>query len=202
MSYIFLDKISNQPHFPKPSHSSDESWRSALVQPVAVPNLAHTGIRSAFTFTGQPVLRPDGSISNALRRHIATEYKELPQMPTAYDPLDMAFRDKEKRRRKARLIKQRVLEAKRAREEQLHLEQENERETEGKPELTVDVDALQLEPSLTETQLSAMSKIMTRRPVSPERQKKPFSNDSLFNALLDSQVGGNGDRWDLNDMLR
>ena len=80
----------------KDEELESQDWRKLLVQPVAVPNLAHTGIRSAFTHTGVPTLRPDGTVSAACKRHIAEEFKNLPQNPVVYDPLDMTRRDKEK----------------------------------------------------------------------------------------------------------
>jgi hypothetical protein len=46
MSNIFLDKISTTAHMKKDEELESEPWRKVLVQPVAVPNLAHTGIRS------------------------------------------------------------------------------------------------------------------------------------------------------------
>jgi hypothetical protein len=170
-----------------------------------VPNLAHTGIRSNFTFTGEPVLRPDGSVSNLLRRHIANGFKELPMNPksTVLDRNDMAYRDKEKRRMKGERMERRLRE--RRAQEQLEAEKGRPEELEEGSESYGnggvggggDFD----EPSLNETQLSAMEKIVSRRPTSPERQKKPFSDDSLFTALLENQVGGNGDRWDLAETL-
>lgn len=59
------------------------------------------------------------------------------------------------------------------------------------------------EPELSQTQLSAMSHVAKTRSTGVqenERQKKPFSEASLFTALLESQVAG-GDRWDLEEML-
>ena len=58
----------------------------------------------SFTFTGMSTLRPDGTVSNACKRHIRREFRELPKQTTAYDPLDMSVRDKEKRLRKAQKL--------------------------------------------------------------------------------------------------
>ena len=96
MSNIFLDKIATSAHMRKDEELERQDWRKLLVQPVAVPNLAHTGIRSAYSYSGVPALRPDGTVSSACKRHIAKEFKNLPQNTTAYDPLDMTRRDKEK----------------------------------------------------------------------------------------------------------
>ena len=190
MAFVFLDKISTSAHLPKPA-SNHESWRHTLIQPVAVPNLAHTGIRSSFTFTGEPVLRPDGSVSNLLRRHIRDINKNLPKDPRGgcVDVNDMANRDKVRRSTKAKRIEKKA--SVRRTKSRAGLIEGGEGGEEG---------SVFEESSLNETQLSAMSKIIDRRPTSPERQKKPFSDDSLFTALLESQVGGNGDRWDLADM--
>lgn len=49
-------------------------------------------------------LRPDGTVSNACKRHIRREFRELPKQTVAYDPLDMSRRDKDKRLRKAQRI--------------------------------------------------------------------------------------------------
>lgn len=43
---IFLDKISTTAHMKRDSELESEPWRQVLVQPITVPNLAHTGIRS------------------------------------------------------------------------------------------------------------------------------------------------------------
>ena len=59
------------------------------------------------------------------------------------------------------------------------------------------------EPELSQTQLSATSHVAQKKIFGVqenERQKKPFSEASLFTALLESQVAG-GDRWDLEEML-
>eukprot|EP00520_Triparma_pacifica_P016828 CAMPEP_0118645410 /NCGR_PEP_ID=MMETSP0785-20121206/7490_1 /TAXON_ID=91992 /ORGANISM="Bolidomonas pacifica, Strain CCMP 1866" /LENGTH=150 /DNA_ID=CAMNT_0006537299 /DNA_START=78 /DNA_END=526 /DNA_ORIENTATION=- len=109
MSHIFLDKISTSAHMGSREGSGRAQWKSTLVQPVAVPNLAHTGIRSAFTFSGAPVLRPDGAVSAGLKRYINKEFRELPHLTTAYDPLDMAHRDKVKRREKALRIQRKKM---------------------------------------------------------------------------------------------
>ena len=209
MSYIFLDKISNSPHVSLPSSSPEQHWRATLVQPVTVPNLAHTGIRSAFTYSGAPVLRPDGGVSATLKRHISKEFRGLPKQPTAYDPLDMSFRDKEERRRKAeRLQRKKLLQAKQ------RALRDNRRksllvaiEYGGSPfqDNNLDSDNEEVErvtdPDLSETQLSAMSLVASKRSLSPERQKKPFSEISLFNALLESQVCGSTSEWDLTEMM-
>ncbi|GMH58264.1 hypothetical protein TrRE_jg3764 [Triparma retinervis] len=104
-------------------------WKSTLVQPVAVPNLAHTGIRSAFTFSGAPVLRPDGAVSAGLKRYINKEFRELPHLTTAYDPLDMAHRDKVKRGKKATRIqkKKALVSQRRITQHRLEMDEEKQR---------------------------------------------------------------------------
>ena len=61
------------------------------------------------------------------------------------------------------------------------------------------------EPELNQTQMSAALSVVKHRSTGVqeiERQKKPFSEASLFTALLESQVGGGGaDRWDLDEMM-
>jgi hypothetical protein len=204
MAFIFMDKISTSAHLPltssRRSEHTPESWRSTLVQPITVPDLSHTGIQSSFTFAGESVLLPDGAVSNLLRRHIASGFKDLPQNPLggASDVNDMANRDKEKRQKKAKRIEKK-LQMERSRRSLMSRQSAAD---DGSAFGDEGDDAYGFEesnePSLNETQLSAMSKIIDKKPTSPsKRQKKPFSDDSLFTALLENQVGGNGDRWDL-----
>ena len=55
------------------------------------------------------------------------------------------------------------------------------------------------EPNLSSTQLTAMASVIgkSKNKQKSERLKKPYSNSSLFNALLESQCGFE-DRWDLS----
>ncbi|GMH78703.1 hypothetical protein TrLO_g1454 [Triparma laevis f. longispina] len=213
---IFLDKISTTAHMKRDSELESEPWRQVLVQPITVPNLAHTGIRSSFTFSGMSTLRPDGTVSNACKRHIRREFRELPKQTVAYDPLDMSRRDKDKRLRKA----QRIYKVKATREAEMLRRSSMLVQTGGvdggnvgfddsldglEDEGSVSSMASYVEPELNQTQQTAASHVIQHRSTGVqenERLKKPFSEASLFTALLESQVGGSGkDRWDLDEMM-
>ena len=184
MSYIFLDKITTSAHRPLSSTQADPC-RGVLRHPVTVPNLDHTGIKTDFTYEGEAVLRPDGSVSDLLRRHIDAVNRSLPPDPRCpvLNASDMGNREKERRRRRAEKVERR-----REREERRRDEEEG-----GEGDGDNDV--------LPATKSSAVTKVISGSPVTKGRKKKPFSNDSLFTALLENQVGGNGDRWDLGEAM-
>ena len=191
--------------------ADNQAWRKSLVHPIAVPNLSHTDTLSKFSYKPAPILRPDGSISKDLKELINKEVRNLPLKTTSFDVLDMQRRDKSKRRLKAITLKNKVKRVAASRQstrgrnsptkDVLSLEDGNDNGEEDSgyysdeysPSEAADFST----PNLSSTQLSAMSVVLGRRPVSPERMKKPFSNSSLFNALLESQIGGEPDRWDL-----
>ena len=79
------------PQWP-PAH---EGWRLATAPPRAIPDLAHTGVRTPFTYQGPQYLRPDGSISSELRGGIRTAMRALPNMPVA-DYHDVRYLDYER----------------------------------------------------------------------------------------------------------
>lgn len=172
------------------------------------------------------MLRPDGAVSAGLKRYINKEFRELPHLATAYDPLDMAHRDKVKRGQKAtRINKKKLMLSQR---KQQTMKKQHSRKMSiaygGSPDplcpsiLTNDGEAESggrgnesyrpeegedefVEPELSTTQLNAMSLIASQTTLSPERAKKPFSDSSLFNALLESQVSGETTEWELGEML-
>ena len=130
-----------------------------------------------------------------MRRHIRASFASLPVNPNSEvnSEKDMAFRDKARRRAKAERVGRRREMESRARESRAREIDENGEDWEDELE----------KGSLNETQLKAMSVIVAKNS-SPARLKKPFSDDSLFNALLESQVVGDvaGDRWDLSETLK
>lgn len=82
---------------PPPSISS---WRSTVVQPCAIPDMLHTGVRSSFVFQGPTYLRPDGSISAELRNGIQKKFMETPSYPVV-DIQDMRRVDVERSLRRS-----------------------------------------------------------------------------------------------------
>jgi hypothetical protein len=131
-----------------------------------------------------------GSISREMKATINGEVRTYPRMEKAYDPEDMGVRDKEKRRMKAKRIQGKCN----------SIKQNRMLNSEGSQQSEVGFDDLE-EPSLSSTQLSAMFTIVRRgEKKTNERLKKPFSNSSLFNALLESQIGGEGNKWDLRGL--
>ena len=68
----YLDRISVSKHVP----DSDGSWKKLLIQPVSIPALSHTGVRTAFTgVESAPLLRPDGCSTNSLKALIQTSVR-------------------------------------------------------------------------------------------------------------------------------
>ena len=70
----YLDKISVTKHMPALGRSG---WKHLLIQPISIPNLEHTGIQSAFEDPKEPLMKPDGSINNAMRKTIKKQYTSL-----------------------------------------------------------------------------------------------------------------------------
>jgi len=176
-------------------------WRNTLIQQIPVPDLSHTGIKTQFTIgpTGSaPVdfLRPDGRISNALRRTIQQEIKNLPS--GGYnDVLDMSYRDKEKRRIRADTLSK------------MKSPTKKKNIVKGKVRRESNLDAFQLNDLQSSSIRSIVKQavsdsIMELGPVkvgvADVHKKKPFSASSLFNALLDSQCGGDdGEKWEMEE---
>ena len=64
-SQPYLDRISVIPH--RPDASSGSGWRKLLIQPVSIPSLDHTGIRTAFDPPQAKLIRPDGKVHRNLK---------------------------------------------------------------------------------------------------------------------------------------
>lgn len=80
----YLDKLTSVPHNPIDS----AAWRKSIINPGTVPNLSHTG-----SMHSQPhLLRPDGTVSNALRHAIISHLQRMP----APHQRDVAHRDYER----------------------------------------------------------------------------------------------------------
>lgn len=80
----YLEKLTSVPHSPNDS----AAWRKSIINPGTVPNLTHTGS----THTQPNLLRPDGTVSTALREAIISH---LQRMPAAHQR-DIAHRDYER----------------------------------------------------------------------------------------------------------
>ena len=217
--HIYLDKLSTSPHRPRPlnTNSGSEVWRKTLVQTVPVPDLSHTGIKTPFTSAGVggahvDMLRPDGSVSMTLRKNIATEFKNLPKKvgggveEGVEDVLDMSYRDKEKRRRRAEALSK------------MKSPMKNTSKTKGYS-ASSNLDAFQLsdvqsssirrieqKQLFTETGFidgdAATNPAASTGDVTKGYPKKPFSADSLFNALLDTQVGDGAEKWNMDQYAK
>lgn len=70
----YLDKISVSKHIPA---IGKNTWKNLLIQPISIPNLDHTGIKSAFEPPQEPFMKPDGSVNNAMRSTIKKQYTSL-----------------------------------------------------------------------------------------------------------------------------
>ena len=77
-----------------------EPWRSAFIQPCAIPDMNHTGVRSPFLYQGPTYMRPDGTISAELRQGIQKKFMETPNFPVM-DVKDMRRVDAEKSLRRS-----------------------------------------------------------------------------------------------------
>jgi len=193
---VYLDKLSTSAHRPRAKiEGEDDSWRKTLIQIIPVPDLTHTGIKSSFTTTNAPennLLRPDGSVSNALRREIVTELANLPRESGngVYDVLDMTYRDKERRREKADTVSNRPAGSSNSNSRQ---NTDNKKQTlSTRKESTLGMF------SLSDTKTKSIRSIaIPAKGTLGERPKKPFSESSLFNALLDVQIGDGGEAWNL-----
>ncbi|CAM9670266.1 unnamed protein product, partial [Hapterophycus canaliculatus] len=70
----------------------DASWREASIQPVPIPDLGHTGIRTKFSTGAGDGFTPDGTMTETFRTDIHDTVRNLPPA-TRRDARDMKTRD-------------------------------------------------------------------------------------------------------------
>ena len=82
----YLDRISvSQPNSSK-SASSSAKWKKLLIQPISIPNLGHTGIKTAFSRQEEALMRPDGSVGKGLRNLIQSTMRDFRRLEEEEEP--------------------------------------------------------------------------------------------------------------------
>ena len=74
------------------SQRNVEDRPSVHIQPIAIPDLSHTGVRTSFTYKGANFMRPDGRVSGELQTSIRKQVASLPARPLV-DTSDVAYID-------------------------------------------------------------------------------------------------------------
>ncbi|CAM9580477.1 unnamed protein product, partial [Choristocarpus tenellus] len=69
----------------------EAAWRRSAIQPVPIPDLSHTGIRTAFSH-GVDTFTPAGTITDEFRATIRGTVRDLPRK-SLHDSRDMGARD-------------------------------------------------------------------------------------------------------------
>ncbi|CAN0261254.1 unnamed protein product [Ectocarpus fasciculatus] len=96
----YLDRFASGMH--RPLEGDDASWRKASIEPVPIPDLGHTGIRTRFSAGAGNGFTPDGSMTENFRAGIHDTIRNLP--PQAFgDARDMKTRDYARAVRKHRV---------------------------------------------------------------------------------------------------
>lgn len=85
---------STNEHIPPPSPvpGDESSWRMASIQPVPIPDLSHTGIRTKFSPGAGNGFTPNGAMTSTFRTSIHDAMRSLPGGGLG-DPHDMKTRD-------------------------------------------------------------------------------------------------------------
>ncbi|CAM9772572.1 unnamed protein product, partial [Scytosiphon promiscuus] len=86
----YLDRFASGMH--RPLEGDDASWRGASIQPVPIPDLGHTGIRTKFSSGAGNGFAPDGAMTNTFRSGIHDTVRNLAP-PSRKDARDMKARD-------------------------------------------------------------------------------------------------------------
>ena len=71
----YLDRISVSQSSSK--QASSAKWKKLLIQPISIPNLGHTGIKTAFSAQEEVLMRPDGSVGKGLRNLIQSTMRDF-----------------------------------------------------------------------------------------------------------------------------
>jgi len=211
----YLERLSaiHLPDDKGPSNETEE-WRKLVIQPAVIPDLQHTGVRSDFTYQGDTFMRPDGAVTSELRSSIQTKFSEIPKAPLV-DPQDMKQVDimRSVRRGGALRATASSLLADLHRPEngpgaRAHAHEPPLQLTsaESVADQTEAVDSIISEESSIDTNTTHAT---LKRKKRKKRKKKPYSNASLFSAMLDLEYGNTdaatvGDtdqdfKWDIRE---
>ncbi len=87
---------------PVPAAGDDASWRKASIQPVPIPDLGHTGIRTKFSTGAGNGFTPSGEMTETFRNGIRDTVRNLPPAARG-DARDMKTRDYARAVRKHRV---------------------------------------------------------------------------------------------------
>eukprot|EP00752_Nemacystus_decipiens_P011697 g10380.t1 len=96
----YLDRFASGMH--RPLEGDDASWRKASIQPVPIPDLGHTGIRTKFSTGAGNGFTPNGVMTDTFRTGIHDTIRNLPP-PALRDARDMKTRDYARAVRKHRV---------------------------------------------------------------------------------------------------
>eukprot|EP00903_Cladosiphon_okamuranus_P015489 g14300.t1 len=86
----YLDRFASGMH--RPFEGEDASWRKASIQPVPIPDLGHTGIRTKFSTGAGNGFTPSGGMTETFRTGIHDTMRNLPPQALG-DARDMKARD-------------------------------------------------------------------------------------------------------------
>ncbi|CAM9669535.1 unnamed protein product [Ectocarpus sp. 4 AP-2014] len=96
----YLDRFASGMH--RPLEGDDASWRKASIEPVPIPDLGHTGIRTRFSAGAGNGFTPNGAMTENFRAGIHDTIRNLPPQALG-DARDMKARDYARAVRKHRV---------------------------------------------------------------------------------------------------
>ncbi|CAN0331626.1 unnamed protein product, partial [Ectocarpus sp. 12 AP-2014] len=96
----YLDRFASGMH--RPLEGDDASWRKASIEPVPIPDLGHTGIRTRFSAGAGDGFTPNGAMTENFRAGIHDTIRNLPPQALG-DARDMKARDYARAVRKHRV---------------------------------------------------------------------------------------------------
>lgn len=91
LTHTLLASLSSTPRCPSPS-GDDSNWRRASIQPVPIPDLNHTGIRTKFSQGANGGFTPDGALTVSFRTDIHDTIRHLSRRPLT-DARDVRTKD-------------------------------------------------------------------------------------------------------------
>uniref|UniRef100_A0A7S2D1F7 Uncharacterized protein n=1 Tax=Florenciella parvula TaxID=236787 RepID=A0A7S2D1F7_9STRA len=169
-------------------------WSKVHTQPIAIPDLNHTGVRTEFTYNGETFLRPDGSVSLDLQNSIRSKVAALPKRPT-HDTDDIQHIDLVRSIRRSNTLQHSAASV---------LKRQSLGQNMSQARLSDEEPAIEWNEGSADSVRSGASKKKGRA----RRLKKPYSGTSLLDCLLDLEYGSTSGslaekpfRWEISGFV-